>query len=79
MASSAAHVSPRHPLVYDGSDSTASLAHTESSSQPLVDPSPRLGEQLVEQLVALREEVAQMRQHREEAVLLEAPPRYDEA
>ncbi len=74
MANNVAHASPRR------SDSeTASLVHTESSSQALVDSSPGLGEQLVEQLVALREEVAQMRQHREEAVLLEAPPRYDEA
>lgn len=79
MESSVAYASPRPPLVSGRSDSTASFAHTESSSQLLVDPSPRLGEQLVEQLVALREEVAQMRQHREEAVLLEAPPRYGEA
>lgn len=79
MASSPAHASPHPPLASDYSDSTASIAHTERSSQPLIDPSPRLGEQLVEQLAALREEVAQMRQHREEAVLLEAPPRYDEA
>ncbi|OJT04543.1 hypothetical protein TRAPUB_4813 [Trametes pubescens] len=80
MANNVAHASPRPPLVSVRSDSeTASLVHTESSSQALVDSSPGLGEQLVEQLVALREEVAQMRQHREEAVLLEAPPRYDEA
>ncbi|KAL1951051.1 hypothetical protein VTO73DRAFT_200 [Trametes versicolor] len=79
MESSVAYASPRPPLVSGRSDSTTSFAQTESSSQLLVDPSPRLGEQLVEQLVALREEMAQLRQHREEAVLLEAPPRYGEA
>lgn len=53
----------------------------EDCSQRMAsDPSiPRFGEQLVEQMAALREEVARIRQHQQYAQQIEAPPAYDGA
>ncbi len=64
----------------DDLESTPGAPQAGNGARRIVEQArPRPEETLAEQLAALREEVAQMRRHREAAMSpLEAPPRYGE-